>query len=43
MSRFVVLDRPRGDFLRMLLELMEWRYGSASTAFCTQYSQKDWH
>ncbi|MGO4384377.1 ATP-binding protein [Specibacter sp. RAF43] len=38
-----LLDRPSGDFLRMLLELMERRYGSASTVFCTQYQQKDWH
>lgn len=38
-----LLDRPSGDFLRMLLELMERRYGSTSTVFCTQYQQKDWH
>lgn len=38
-----LLDRPSGDFLRMLLELMERRYGSASTVFCTHYQQKDWH
>ena len=39
----MVLDRPSGDFLRMLLELMERGYGTTSTVFCTQYSQKDWH
>jgi len=27
----------------LLLELMERRYGQASTVFCTQYQQKDWH
>lgn len=27
----------------MLLELMELRYGSSSTIFCTQYRSKDWH
>ncbi|MGP5015813.1 ATP-binding protein [Glutamicibacter ardleyensis] len=38
-----LLDRPDGDFLRMLLELMERRYGTSSTVFCTQYPKKDWH
>lgn len=27
----------------MLLELMELRYGTASTVFCTQLKKKDWH
>ena len=27
----------------MLLELMELRYGTASTVFCTQFKKKDWH
>ena len=27
----------------MLLVLLERRYGHASTVFCTQYAQKNWH
>ncbi len=27
----------------MLLELLERRYDTASTVFCTQYAKKDWH
>lgn len=27
----------------MLLELLERRYDTASTGFCTQYAKKDWH
>ena len=27
----------------MLLELLERRYDQASTVFCTQYAQRDWH
>lgn len=38
-----LLDPPKGAFLRMLLELMERRYGSTATVFCTQYKQSDWH
>jgi DNA replication protein DnaC len=26
-----------------LLELLERRYDTASTVFCTQYAKKDWH
>jgi len=38
-----LLDRPDDAMLSMLLELLERRYGHASTVFCTQYAQKDWH
>jgi DNA replication protein DnaC len=38
-----LLDRPTEWMRGMLLELMERRYGEASTVFCTQYQQKDWH
>jgi DNA replication protein DnaC len=27
----------------MLLELLERRYDTVSTVFCTQYAKKDWH
>ena len=27
----------------MLLELLERRYDTTSTVFCTQYAKKDWH
>lgn len=37
------LDRPDELFRGFLLELMEARYGTASTVFCTQFRQKDWH
>ncbi|MDN0055216.1 ATP-binding protein [Collinsella ihumii] len=30
-------------FRGFLLELMEARYGTASTVFCTQFRHKDWH
>lgn len=40
-------DKPLGatKFLKrsMLLELLERRYDTASTVFCTQYAKKDWH
>ena len=38
-----LLDRPDGLLRGFLLELMEARYGSCSTVFCTQFRQKDWH
>ena len=38
-----LLDRPDELFRAFLLELMELRYGAASTVFCTQFRQKDWH
>jgi DNA replication protein DnaC len=38
-----LLDRPSEAMRSMLLELMELRYDSVSTVFCTQYQQKDWH
>lgn len=37
-----LLDRPDTEFRSMLLELMELRYGTASTVFCTQFKKKDW-
>ncbi len=38
-----LLDCPDELFRGFLLELMEARYGSCSTIFCTQFRQKDWH
>ena len=38
-----LVDRPDTEFRSMLLELMELRYGTASTVFCTQFKKKDWH
>ena len=38
-----LLDRPDELFRGFLLELMEARYGTASTVFCTQFRQKDRH
>jgi DNA replication protein DnaC len=38
-----LLDHPDDDMRRMLLELLERRYDTASTVFCTQYAKKDWH
>lgn len=38
-----LLDTPSEGIRSMLLELMERRYDHASTVFCTQYPQKDWH
>lgn len=38
-----LLDRPDELFRSFLLELMEARYGTTSTIFCTQFRQKDWH
>ena len=35
-----LLDRPDTEFRSMLLELMELRYGTASTVFCTQFKKK---
>lgn len=38
------LLNPPDDSLRgMLLELLERRYDTVSTVFCTQYPKKDWH
>ncbi|WP_241727271.1 ATP-binding protein, partial [Dietzia sp. SLG310A2-38A2] len=36
-----LLDPPDDGMRSMLLELLERRYGHASTVFCTQYAQKD--
>lgn len=36
------LNKPEDLFRAMLLELMEPRYGSSSTIFCTQHRPKDW-
>jgi DNA replication protein DnaC len=38
-----LLDPPTESLRGMLLELLERRYDSASTVFCTQYAKKDWH
>ena len=38
-----LLDPPSGEFTRFIFELMERRYDTASTIFCTQYKQSDWH
>ncbi|MHA7225572.1 ATP-binding protein [Glutamicibacter soli] len=38
-----LLDPPTGEFTRFIFELMERRYDAASTIFCTQYKQSDWH
>ncbi len=38
-----LLDQPSESMRTMLLELMERRYGHASTVFCTQYQKTDWH
>lgn len=38
-----LLDVPDDGFRSFLLELMERRYGAASTIFCTQFKRKDWH
>ena len=37
-----LLDFPDEDMQRMLLELLERRYGNTSTVFCTQYAMKGW-
>lgn len=38
-----LLERLDELFRGMLLELMELRYGTGSTVFCTQFRKKDWH
>ncbi len=38
-----LLDEPDEQIRSMLLELLERRYDTASTVFCTQYAKKDWH
>ncbi|WP_279402157.1 ATP-binding protein [Arthrobacter sp. JCM 19049] len=38
-----LLDPPGAEFTRFVFELMERRYDAASTIFCTQYKQWDWH
>lgn len=38
-----LLDHPDEAMRSMLLELLERRYDTASTVFCTQYAKKDWH
>jgi DNA replication protein DnaC len=38
-----LLDHPDDAMRSMLLELLERRYDTASTVFCTQYAKKDWH
>lgn len=38
-----LLDQPAESVRGMLLELLERRYDSVSTVFCTQYTKKEWH
>ncbi len=38
-----LLDEPDDNVRSMLLELLERRYDTTSTVFCTQYAKKDWH
>ncbi len=38
-----LLDQPEESLRSMLLELLERRYDTTSTVFCTQYPKKDWH
>ena len=38
-----LLDHPDEGMRSMLLELLERRYDTTSTVFCTQYAKKDWH
>ncbi len=38
-----LLDHPDDSVRGMLLELLERRYDTTSTVFCTQYAKKDWH
>ena len=38
-----LLERPDELFRGMLLELMELRYGTASTVFRARFRKKDWH
>jgi len=37
------LDKSDVEFRSMLLELMDRRYDTNSTLFCTQFKKKDWH
>ena len=37
-----LLDEPSAEIRSMLLELLERRYDTVSTVFCTQYAKKDW-
>ncbi|GAA1303259.1 ATP-binding protein [Brachybacterium tyrofermentans] len=38
-----LLDHPDEGMRSMLLELLELRYDTGSTVFCTQSAKKDWH
>lgn len=38
-----LVDKPDESFKRFLLELMELRYDTVSTAFATQLATKEWH
>lgn len=38
-----LLDHPDDGMRSMRLELLERRYDTVSTVFCTQYAKKDWH
>lgn len=37
-----LLDHPDETMRSMLLELLERRYDTGSTVFCTKYAKKDW-
>lgn len=38
-----LLEKPDGGFRAFIPEAMERRFKEASTIFCTQFQQKDWH
>lgn len=38
-----LLSKLEGKHILFLLELIERRYNTSSTVFCTQYPKKDWH
>lgn len=38
-----LLEKPDERMRKFLLEVMEQRYDTTSTVFCTQYPVKDWH
>ena len=38
-----LLDPPEPSFRSFLFELLERRYESTATIFCTQFKQSDWH
>ena len=38
-----LLDEPDAEFRSFIFELVERRYGTASTIFCTQHRKQEWH